>query len=156
MEFGLPSGRKSSDAAPSILTSALTTGVTLLLDAGTLACYQQSPEGYTSPRVMPRHIRALTLTKGLVRTLQGHQQSSWRTPVLKPSSNSGLPIAWITAPATDASLNQKVLQDIKKSFEEVHFTRKYLLRGYILGSGVPGTPGVTPTTYGTTFISDIL
>ena len=27
--------------------------VTLLLDAGTLACYQQSPEGYTSPRVMP-------------------------------------------------------------------------------------------------------
>ena len=93
-----------SDAAPSILTSALTMGVTLLLDAGTLACYQQSPEGYTSPRVMPRHIRALTLTKGLVRTLQGHQQSSWRTPVLKPSSNSGLPYAWITAPATDASL----------------------------------------------------
>ena len=93
-----------SDAAPSILTSALTMGVTLLLDAGTLACYQQSPEGYTSPRVMPRHIRALTLTKGLVRTPQGHQQSSWRTPVLKPSSNSGLPYAWITAPATDASL----------------------------------------------------
>ena len=92
-----------SDAAPSILTSALTMGVTLLLDAGTLACYQQSPEGYTSPGVMPRHIRALTLTKGLVRTPQGHQQSSWRTPVLKPSSNSGLPIAWITAPATDAS-----------------------------------------------------
>ena len=25
--------------------------VTLLLDAGTLACYQQSPEGYTSPGV---------------------------------------------------------------------------------------------------------
>ena len=57
-----------SDAAPSILTSALTMSVTLLLDAGTLACYQQSPEGYTSPRVMPRHIGALTLTKGLVRT----------------------------------------------------------------------------------------
>ena len=41
---------------------------------------------------------------GLVRTPQGHQQSSWRTPVLKPSSNFGLPIAWITAPATDANL----------------------------------------------------
>ena len=35
-------------------------------------------------------------------------------------------------------------------------TRKYPMRGYILGSGAPGTPGVTPTTYGTTFISDIL
>ena len=36
------------------------------------------------------------------------------------------------------------------------FTRKYPLRGYILGSGAPGTPGVIPKTYGTTFISDIL
>ena len=35
-------------------------------------------------------------------------------------------------------------------------TRKYPLRGYILGSGAPGTPGVIPKTYGTTFISDIL
>ena len=35
-------------------------------------------------------------------------------------------------------------------------TRKYPLRGYILGSGAPGTPGVTPKTYGTTFICDIL
>ena len=34
--------------------------------------------------------------------------------------------------------------------------RKYPLRGYILGSGAPGTPGVIPKTYGTTFISDIL
>ena len=38
----------------------------------------------------------------------------------------------------------------------IDFTRKYLLRGYILGSGAPGTPGVIPKTYGTTFISDIL
>ena len=37
-----------------------------------------------------------------------------------------------------------------------YFTRKYPLRGYILGSGAPGTPGVNPKTYGTTFISDIL
>ena len=35
-------------------------------------------------------------------------------------------------------------------------TRKYPLRGYLLGSGAPGTPGVTPKTYGSTFISDIL
>ena len=35
-------------------------------------------------------------------------------------------------------------------------TRKYPLRGYSLGSGASGTPGVTHKTYGTTFISDIL
>ena len=35
-------------------------------------------------------------------------------------------------------------------------TRKYPLRGYILGSGAPGTPGVIPMTHGATFISDIL
>ena len=34
--------------------------------------------------------------------------------------------------------------------------RKYPLRRYILVSGAPGTPRVTPKTYGTTFISDIL
>ena len=36
------------------------------------------------------------------------------------------------------------------------FTRKYPLRGYILDSGAPGDIFVTPKTYGTTFISDIL
>ena len=35
-------------------------------------------------------------------------------------------------------------------------TRKYPLRGYILGSGAPGSPGVIGKTYGTTFISDNL
>ena len=35
-------------------------------------------------------------------------------------------------------------------------TRKYSLCRYILGSGAPGTPGVIPETYGTTFIGDIL
>ena len=119
-----------SDAAPSILTSALTMSVTLLLDAGTLACYQQSPKRYTSPRVMPRHTRALTLTKGLVRTPQGHQQSSWRTPVLKPSSNSGLPYAWITAPATDASLEELSLTRWQQMYQ--YYTSVYKrLKKYI-------------------------
>ena len=44
------------------------------------------------------------LITGLVQNLLGYQLSSTWTPVHKPSSNSGLPIAWITAPATDASL----------------------------------------------------
>ena len=48
-----------------------------------------------------------------------------------------------------------VQNEVKKKFI-IFKTRKYPLSGYILGSGVPGTPGVTPTTYGTTFISDIL
>ena len=67
------------------------------------------PNGRKSPSTpppgsCPTPNGCLAVTMGLVRTPQGHQQSSWRTPVLKPSSNSGLPIAWITAPATDASL----------------------------------------------------
>ena len=64
---------------------------------------------------MPCHIGALAFTKGYVQTPQGHQQSSWRTPVLKPSSNSGLPIAWITAPATDASLKVYMYRKVKMS-----------------------------------------
>ena len=32
--------------------------------------------------------------------LQGRQQSSWRTPVLNPSSNSIVPVAWIIEPDT--------------------------------------------------------
>ena len=34
-------------------------------------------------------------------------------------------------------------------------TRKYPLRGYILGSGAPGPQGSTPKTYGATFISEL-
>ena len=32
--------------------------------------------------------------------------------LLKPSSNSGLPIAWITAPATDASLPAHFIDEL--------------------------------------------
>ena len=47
------------------------------------------------------------------------------------------------------------LETVPKN-DKIVDTRKYPLRGYILGSGAPGTPGVTHKTYGTTFISDIL
>ena len=33
---------------------------------------------------------------------QGHQQPPKRTPVLKPSSNSNVPVAWITEPTMDS------------------------------------------------------
>ena len=32
-------------------------------------------------------------------------------------------------------------------YTDFELTRKYLLHGYILGSGALGTPGVTPKTY---------
>ena len=64
------------------------------------------PNGRKSPSTpppgsCPTPNGCLAVTMGLVRTPQGHQQSSWRTPVLKPSSNSTFPEAWITEPATD-------------------------------------------------------
>ena len=43
------------------------------------------------------------LTPSLVRTLVQRVTRCNRTPVLKPSSNSSLPNAWITEPATDPS-----------------------------------------------------
>ena len=69
------------------------------------------PSGRKSPSTpppgsCPTPNGCLAVTMGLVQTPQGHQQSSWRTPVLKPSSNSSLSIAWITALATDASLKK--------------------------------------------------
>ena len=42
------------------------------------------------------------MTIGLVQTPQWVCNLYRRTPVLVPSSNSVLPVAWITAPATDA------------------------------------------------------
>ena len=66
-----------------------------------------------------------------------------------------------SSPSFSRNSGSLVIVDIFQLTEQstitrVHCTRKYPLRGYILGSGEPGTPGVTPTTYGTTFISDIL
>ena len=65
---------------------------------------EQENWGRHRPGFASRIKQGAKLTTGLVKTLLGHQLSSRWTPVHKPSSNSGLPIAWITAPATDASL----------------------------------------------------
>ena len=67
-----------------------------------MVCLGTGKPGSALPRVVPRVRQGAMLTTGLVQTLLGHQLSSRWTPVHKPSSNSGLPIAWITAPATDA------------------------------------------------------
>ena len=51
----------------------------------------------------PGSPRVSMLTPSLVRTLVQRDTQCSRSPVLKPSSKSDLPFAWITAPATDAS-----------------------------------------------------
>ena len=51
----------------------------------------------------PGSPRVSMLTPSLVRTLVQRDTQCSRTPVLKPSSNSSLPFAWITGPATDPS-----------------------------------------------------
>ena len=55
----------------------------------------------------PGSPRVSMLTPSLVRTLVQRDIQCSRTPVLKPSSKSDLPFAWITAPATDASQEKR-------------------------------------------------
>ena len=42
--------------------------------------------------------------------LQGHQQSSWWTPVLKPSSNPTILVVWVTKPTADSQYISGQLQ----------------------------------------------
>ncbi len=53
--------------------------------------------------VFQTSVRPTILTPGLARTPVQHVTGRSRTPVLKPSSDSSLPVAWITGPATDPS-----------------------------------------------------
>ena len=55
----------------------------------------------------PGSPRVSMLTPSLVRTLVQRDIQCSRAPVLKPSSKSDLPFAWITAPATDASQEKR-------------------------------------------------
>ena len=71
-----------------------------------LVCLGTGKPGSHRPGWASRVRQGAMLTTGLVQTLLGHQLSSRWTPVHKPSSNSGLPIAWITAPAMGASLTK--------------------------------------------------
>ena len=62
------------------------------------------------------------LTPSLVRTLIQRATLHSRTPVLNPSSNSDLPVAWITGPATDPSrLTQPKLGFINLVYEFYSF-----------------------------------
>ena len=46
--------------------------------------------------------RVLKFIIGLMQSPQWQQQPPWRIPVLKPSSNFNIPVAWILESATDS------------------------------------------------------
>ena len=90
LEFGPPSG-----------TGKL---IPLLLDAGTSSCTRLPPptDGiFPTPRTQPHMFYSTGVTNELVRTLGLSDKTPPGLPGLKPSSNSVLPVAWITRPATD-------------------------------------------------------
>ena len=63
----------------------------------------------TTPSPEPtRAPGGLILILGWVQPPQGHQQPPGRTPVLKPSSNSTVPVTWFIKPATDFRLEHHV------------------------------------------------
>ena len=65
--------------------------------------------------------RVSMLTQSLVRTLVQRVSQCSRTPVLKPSSKSGLPFAWITVPATDTSQQNELKWDYITLFHKCLF-----------------------------------
>ena len=69
----------------------------------------------------PGSPRVSMLTSGLVRTLVQRDTQCSRTPVLKPSSKSGLPFAWITVPATDTSQQNELKWDYITLFHKCLF-----------------------------------
>ena len=65
--------------------------------------------------------RVSMLMQSLVRTLVQRVTQCSRTPVLKPSSKSGLPFAWITVPATDTSQQNGLKWDYITLFHKCLF-----------------------------------
>ena len=89
---------------------ALTSAIPLLLDAGTLNCWVFPPGPNRTSLdnlATPGSPKVSMLTPSLVRTPIQRVTMHSRTPVLKPSSNCSLPVAWITGPATDPSYQKR-------------------------------------------------
>ena len=59
---------------------------------------------FPTPRTQPHMCYSTGVTNELVRTLGLSDKTPPGLPGLKPSSNSVLPVAWITRPATDLGL----------------------------------------------------
>ena len=76
--------------------------IPLLLDAGTSRCTRLPPPADgIFPHLTHGHTSFTGVTNELVQTLGLSDKTSPGLPGLKPSSNSVLPVAWITRPATD-------------------------------------------------------
>jgi hypothetical protein len=60
----------------------------------------------------------------LVRTLNDHLKSEPEPPDLRPSSNVDFPVAWITGPATDPSLERLSVMLVGAKLGGVKFTKK--------------------------------
>ena len=80
---------------------------------GIWSALERGNQGQHRPGWAPRVRQGAILTTGLVRTLLGHQLSSRWTPVHKPSSNSGNPVAWFTDSATKSCLQLSILNDVQ-------------------------------------------
>ena len=83
-----------------------------------LVCKWGPYDNHNQPRTNPHPQGGLKLILGKVLPPQGHQQPP-RTPVLKPSSDSTIPIAWITKPAMDSKLSLHALRKIICGIEDV-------------------------------------
>ena len=91
---------------------------------------ERGNQGQHGPRWAPRVRQGAMLTTRLVQTLLGHQLSSRWTPVHKPSSNSRLAVASITAPATDASPANNSISCKQKCLSHTYWVQFVIPEGY--------------------------
>ena len=90
--------------------------IPLLLDAGTSSCTSCPPASrwdFPTPHSQPHKFYSTSVTNELVRTLGLSDKTPPGLPGLKPSSNSVLPVAWITRPATDLRLRFQIFKECK-------------------------------------------
>ena len=99
----------------------------------------------------PGSPRVSMLTPSLVRTLVQRDTQCSRTPVLKPSSKSDLPCAWITAPATDASQEKRPKLGNLNTFQYVELIYVCLKEIIVIGHSIDTWPRLdikTASTFG--------
>ena len=79
---------------------------------------------FPTPHPWPHKFHSTGVTNELVRTLGLSDKTPPWLPGLKPSSNSVLPVAWITRPATDFRLRLSYYSTFTKA-QKIHQTKKF-------------------------------